>query len=110
MRVIGVLLAIGSAINLQGQVSGEAVQRGRAQFAQSCGFCHGPNATGSTHGPSLIRSAVVRHDENGSSIAAVIRDGRPDKEMPPIPLSTAQVADVVAFIRSRVAAADVRSA
>src|SRR3982751_4082856 len=85
-----------------------AEERGRAQFAQSCGFCHGPNAAGGTHGPSLIRSAVVRHDENGSLIGVVIREGRPDKGMPPIPLSAAQVSDVVAFLRSRVATADIR--
>jgi len=92
------------------QVPAEAVQRGRAQFTQSCAFCHGPNAAGGTHGPSLIRSAVVRHDEDGSLIGAVIRQGRPEQGMPPIPLSASQVADVVAFLRSRVANADIRSA
>jgi cytochrome c oxidase cbb3-type subunit 3 len=87
-----------------------AEERGRAQFAQSCGFCHGPNANGGTHGPSLIRSGVVRHDENGNLIGAVVRDGRPEQGMPPIPLTPAQLADVVAFVKSRVAAADIRSA
>jgi cytochrome c oxidase cbb3-type subunit 3 len=88
----------------------EAVERGRAQFAQSCGFCHGPNANGATHGPSLIRSAVVRHDENGNLIGAVIREGRPDHGMPAIQLNPNQVADIVTFVKSRVAAADIRSA
>ena len=92
------------------QASGEAVERGRAQFAQSCGFCHGPNAIGSTHGPSLVRSGVVRHDENGNLIGAVIRDGRPEQGMPAIPLSSSQVADIVTFLKSRIAAADIRSA
>ena len=86
------------------------IERGRAQFAQSCGFCHGPNANGGTHGPSLIRSAVVRHDENGNLIGPVVRDGRPDLGMPPIPLNPSQVSDIVAFVKSRVAAADIRSA
>lgn len=90
--------------------SAEAVARGRAQFAQSCGFCHGASANGGTHGPSLIRSAVVRHDEKGELIGAVIRDGRPDKGMPPVQLNAAQTADVVTFVKSRVAAADIRSA
>src|SRR5262245_57841773 len=87
-----------------------AVERGRAQFAQSCAFCHGPNANGGTHGPSLIRSAVVRHDENGNLIGPVIRDGRPDQGMPAIALTPSQVSDLVAFIKSRVAFADIRSA
>src|SRR5690242_11540208 len=110
MRAMGLLLVLVGVSGAWAQAPSEAVQRGRAQFAQSCAFCHGPNATGGTHGPSLIRSAVVRHDENGSSIAAVIRDGRPDKGMPPIQLSPNQVADIVAFLRSRLAVADVRSA
>jgi cytochrome c oxidase cbb3-type subunit 3 len=87
-----------------------AIERGRSQFAQSCAFCHGVNANGGTHGPSLIRSAVVRHDENGNLIGGVIRDGRPDRGMPPVPLSPNQVNDIVAFVKSRVSAADIRSA
>jgi cytochrome c oxidase cbb3-type subunit 3 len=124
----GLLLAVGSVIAIwaqespasppggrgsragQPQFPADAVQRGRAQFAQSCAFCHGPNANGGTHGPSLIRSAVVRHDENGNLIGAVIRQGRPDQGMPPIQLSQNQVADIVTFLGSRIAAADVRSA
>jgi cytochrome c oxidase cbb3-type subunit 3 len=92
------------------QSSTEATERGRAQFSQSCAFCHGPNANGGTHGPSLIRSAVVRHDENGNLIGAVIRDGRPDQGMPAIQLSPNQVADIVTFLKARIAAADLRSA
>jgi len=91
-------------------VSDAVIERGRTQFAQSCGFCHGSNANGGTHGPSLIRSAVVRHDENGERIEPVIRDGRPELGMPPIPLSASQVSEIVAFVKSRVAAADIRSA
>src|SRR5882757_9242466 len=87
-----------------------AVERGRAQFSQSCAFCHGPNANGGTHGPSLIRSTVVRHDDNGNLIGTVIRDGRPEQGMPAIPLSPAQVSDVVTFIKSRIDVADIRSA
>jgi cytochrome c oxidase cbb3-type subunit 3 len=101
--------AQGSPANRQA-ASAAAVERGRAQFAQSCAFCHGPNANGGTHGPSLLRSTVVRHDENGELIGAVIRDGRPEQGMPPVQLTPSQVADVVTFIKSRIAAADVRSA
>src|SRR3954452_24546258 len=79
------------------QFSADAVERGRAQFAQSCAFCHGPNANGGTHGPSLIRSTVVRHDENGNLIGAVIRDGRPEQGMPAVQLSSSQVSDIVTF-------------
>jgi cytochrome c oxidase cbb3-type subunit III len=92
------------------QFPAAAVERGRAQFAESCAFCHGPNANGGTHGPSLIRSAVVRHDEKGELIGKIIQEGRPDQGMPAVKLDAAQIADVVIFIKSRVAVADIRSA
>src|ERR1051325_3612553 len=92
------------------QFSAEAVERGRQQFAQSCAFCHGPNANGGTHGPSLIRSTVVGHDENGNLIGAVTREGRPEQGMPAIQLTPSQVADIATFLQSRLAVADIRSA
>jgi len=104
------LWAQGQPANRRQAAADPAIERGRVQFAQSCAFCHGANANGTTHGPSLIRSAVVRHDENGNLIGQVIRDGRPDRGMPPVPLSADQVSDIVAFVKSRVAAADIRSA
>ena len=109
------LLAIATAVWAQRAPANRtqdtgAAERGRVQFAQSCAFCHGVNANGGTHGPSLIRSTVVRHDEDGSLIGAVVRDGRPDKGMPPVALTPNQVSDVVAFVKSRVAVADIRSA
>jgi cytochrome c oxidase cbb3-type subunit 3 len=115
MLKTGLLFAVGvSVLSAQAparpRLSPEAVERGRTQFAQSCAFCHGPNATGGTHGPSLIRSSVVRHDENGNLIGEVIRDGRPGQGMPPVPLSPTQIADIVVFLQSRIAVADIRSA
>jgi cytochrome c oxidase cbb3-type subunit III len=83
-------------------------QRGQKQFAQTCGFCHGTNATGA-EGPNLIRSALVRHDVNGNLIGQVIREGRPAKGMPPIPLNQKQIDDVVAYLHSRVQESDRRS-
>jgi len=78
----------------------EAARRGKAQFGQSCGFCHGPDATGA-RGPDLIRSSVVAHDKSGDLIGEVIRDGRPDKGMPALPLTTEQIADISAFLHAR---------
>src|ERR1700722_1329474 len=57
----------------------QSVQRGKAVYVASCGSCHAANATGTAKGSNLIRSAVVRHDKDGSEIAAVIRSGIPGK-------------------------------
>ena len=85
---------------------GEEAKRGQAQFAQSCSFCHGVDATGSTEGPNLLRSRLVRHDQDGDLIGQVIREGRPNKGMPAIRLSESQIADVVAFIHWRLVEGD----
>ncbi|MES1261341.1 MAG: c-type cytochrome [Acidobacteriota bacterium] len=76
-----------------------AVDRGKALFGPSCGFCHGTNATGA-EGPDLVRSAVALRDEGGDEIGPVIRAGRPG--MPAFPQMTdAQIKDIAAFIRNR---------
>lgn len=79
-----------------------AIERGHKQFEQSCGFCHGPDATGA-RGPDLVRSPLVAHDAKGDLIGDVIRRGRPDKGMPPLALTDQQVADIAAFLHARVA-------
>src|SRR5271165_6148776 len=60
------------------------VERGHQQFLQTCGFCHGADATGA-RGPDLVRSPLVAHDVKGDLIGDVIRHGRPDKGMPALP-------------------------
>ncbi len=84
-------------------------QRGQKQFAQTCGSCHGAQATGGAEGPNLIRSAIVRHDQNGNLIGQVIREGRPAKGMPPMLLNDTQIPDVVAYLHARVEESDRRS-
>jgi cytochrome c oxidase cbb3-type subunit 3 len=80
-----------------------AVERGKALFVPSCGFCHGSNATGG-EGPDLVRSAVALRDENGEEIGPVIHAGRPG--MPAFPqMTNAQIEDIAAFLRFRQQAA-----
>ena len=79
-----------------------AAERGRKQFEQSCAFCHGADATGA-RGPDLMRSPLVAHDVKGEQIGQVIRQGRPDKGMPAMPLNDAQIQDVAAFLHARTA-------
>ncbi|HLY62943.1 MAG TPA: cytochrome c [Terriglobia bacterium] len=74
--------------------------QGENQFKESCGFCHAPDATGA-RGPDLVRSTIVAHDVNGNLIGEVIRNGRPDKGMPPLPLKPEQIAAIAAFLHAR---------
>ena len=77
-----------------------AVDRGKALFGVSCGFCHGSDARGGSTGPNLWRSALVLTDRDGTALATLIREGRPDKGMPPTTLPDDQIADIATFLRS----------
>jgi cytochrome c oxidase cbb3-type subunit III len=83
----------------------EAVERGKAAFVSTCGFCHGANAKGGEGGPDLVRSPIVLDDEQGDRIGPVILSGRPDGGMPPFSMTTGQIADIAAFLRERTQAA-----
>lgn len=76
-----------------------SVRRGQPLFISSCGSCHAANATGTAKGPNLIRSAVVRHDKDGSAIAGVIKSGVPHTTTAAARLAPEQVSDVVSFLR-----------
>jgi cytochrome c oxidase cbb3-type subunit III len=91
---------LGSAFPQRPAQDPAAVERGKALFGVSCGFCHGSDARGATTGPNLWRSSVVLMDQKGELIGEVIRNGRPDKGMPKVDLSAAQTVDVVAFLHS----------
>lgn len=83
-------------------VDGEAIARGKKQFVESCGFCHGADATGA-RGPDLVRSLLVAHDSKGDKIGEVILHGRPDKGMPPQSLNEQQISDIAAYLHARTA-------
>src|SRR5271156_3715576 len=72
----------------------EAVERGRAAFVPTCGFCHGANAKGGEGGPDLVRSPIVLDDEQGDKIGPVIRNGRPDRGMPAFSMTKDQISDI----------------
>lgn len=77
------------------------VQQGEALFQQDCSFCHGRDAMGGESGPDLTRSKMVTADVSGEKIGAIIRNGSPDRGMPPFDRSDQQIAGLVAFIHTR---------
>jgi cytochrome c oxidase cbb3-type subunit 3 len=82
----------------------KAVERGKQQFLQACGFCHGNDATGN-RGPDLVRSALVNRDQDGNLIGPAVKNGRPDKGMPAFAYTDAQLSDLAAFLHQQVRAA-----
>src|SRR5579859_3564741 len=81
--------------------SPDLVQQGRALFRKDCSFCHGRDAGGGETGPDLTRSKLVTADVDGDKIGPVVRNGRPDKGMPPFDRSDDQMASLVAFIHTQ---------
>jgi cytochrome c oxidase cbb3-type subunit 3 len=79
----------------------DLVKKGNALFQQDCSFCHGHDATGGESGPDLTRSRLVREDVEGNKIGPVIRNGRPDKGMPPFDKSDDEIASLMAFIHTQ---------
>src|SRR5215472_2361340 len=77
------------------------VEQGAALFRQDCSFCHGRDATGGESGPDLTRSRLVASDVNGNRISSVVRNGRPERGMPPFDRSDQQIASLVAFIHTQ---------
>jgi cytochrome c oxidase cbb3-type subunit 3 len=72
---------------------------GKAQFQQTCGFCHGPDARGAS-GPDLIRSTLVNHDVDGNLIGEVVRNGRPEKGMPAFQLPDNDIRNIAQFLHA----------
>lgn len=85
--------------------SPEVLASGLKIYTANCAFCHGGSAKGGETGPSLVRSEIVLHDEDGKLLGAFIHVGRPDRGMPKFDLAQNQVKDIAAFLHDRVRAA-----
>ena len=53
---------------------------------------------GGATGPDLTRSELVADDAGGDKIKPVVRNGRPDKGMPPLNLGESDLTAIVAFV------------
>lgn len=81
--------------------SPDLVQKGSTIFARDCSFCHGRDAGGGESGPDLTRSKLVTQDVDGDKIGPVVRNGRPEKGMPPFDFPDPQIAALAAFIHTQ---------
>jgi cytochrome c oxidase cbb3-type subunit 3 len=81
------------------------LERGKSAFVSQCAGCHGSNARGGESGPDLLRSPLVRDDEDGNLIAPVVLKGRPAAGMPKFNLPQAQIVEIAAFLHEGIRAA-----
>lgn len=82
------------------QADPASLERGKALYGVHCNFCHGSDARGGEGGPNLIRAEIVLNDQHGELIEPVIKNGRIPQGMPKFDLTTAQIADIAAFIHN----------
>jgi cytochrome c oxidase cbb3-type subunit 3 len=80
------------------------VARGKALFGVTCALCHGQDLRGGQlNGPNLLRSQLVLSDQAGELIMPVIKGGRPEKGMPPIPMPDEDMKAIAEYIHSMLA-------
>ena len=78
--------------------SEEDVEVGGELFASRCSVCHGPDGRGD-RGPDLTRE-VYRHGNSDRAIFMNILSGIPNTGMPSVRLSDKEMWQIVAFVRS----------
>ncbi|MDP8981410.1 MAG: c-type cytochrome, partial [Acidobacteriota bacterium] len=77
--------------------SAQTISIGRRQFESRCVACHGGDANGGEHGPSIV-SRIWGYDDAG--LAKFIRSGNPGAGMPAFTLPDAPMHELVRFLRT----------
>jgi cytochrome c oxidase cbb3-type subunit 3 len=100
--VITVLLSPAHAAVPEGPPpAASAVERGNAIYAQSCAVCHGGTGRGGNGTTvDLTASAIAMANDGGRQLASLLETGRPDRGMPPRPVTESEAADLSAKLRS----------
>jgi cytochrome c oxidase cbb3-type subunit III len=77
----------------------KAVRQGAVLFRQECVFCHGVAARGGMRGPDLTTGSWT-HGGSDADLTRTIADGVPGTAMPPNNLTTDEIWQIVAYLRS----------
>lgn len=95
MRVFTILLFVVVAFAMPCEA--QDVVRGRVVYDQACARCHGGDASGGQYGPGIVTRLALRAD---TDLAMLIREGIPQRGMPPTPLADADDVALVAYLRT----------
>jgi len=108
LAVVCVTLPLGGQVALQqtreaapppAVADPKAVTNGAVLFRQECVFCHGVGARGGMRGPDLT-TGNWSHGGSDEDLTATITDGVPGTAMPANNLEKAEIAQIVAYLRS----------
>ena len=70
---------------------------GKQVFDTRCAMCHGEDGNGGEFAPGIVARIATRTD---AEIAAVVRDGLPNRGMPEVQLSDQARGDLIAYLRT----------
>lgn len=70
---------------------------GRGLFESRCAQCHGADGNGGDMGPPIALRLATRDNEK---LAALIREGLPERGMPPNPVAAAEMTNLIRFLRT----------
>ena len=74
------------------------IARGKTLYEINCRACHGADLRGGDiGGPNLLRSQLVLNDQHGELIMPLVKNGRQNPGMPPMPALPLPDADIVAI-------------
>jgi len=79
----------------------DSIARGLTAYNSNCGYCHGPRGKSGKAGPDLIASLVTLHDEDGVEIGKFVKGPEHTKTVK-LEATDAQIADIAAYLHSRV--------
>jgi alcohol dehydrogenase (cytochrome c) len=95
MRVLGIVCLVGVA--LSGALVAQNVEPGRKVFESRCARCHGADGAGGEMGPAIRERLTARDDRQ---IADLIKQGLPERGMPPSVVTDAELDHLMAFLRT----------
>ncbi|HVN03807.1 MAG TPA: c-type cytochrome, partial [Bryobacteraceae bacterium] len=79
----------------------DAIAAGRQRFEVRCGGCHGADGTGGERAPAI--GSIDRHRlRSEEAIRTLIHSGIPEAGMPSFNLPDSEMAEITAFVHSRV--------
>src|SRR5436190_7689246 len=95
VRLVAVLaLAAGAATVVHAQPA--PAGPGRQVFTTRCAVCPGADGHGGDAGPSIVYRLPLLSDDE---LVTLLRAGRPQKGMPPMPMPVASRTELVRFLR-----------
>ncbi|MGH8638224.1 MAG: c-type cytochrome, partial [Burkholderiales bacterium] len=96
-RIARSIALVVATITIAESLLAQNADPGRKAFESRCARCHGADGNGGEMGPAIIERLTARDDQQ---LADLIRQGLPDRGMPPAIVPDSEMGDLVKFLRT----------